>query len=192
MLNVQPFGEPRGDSAWRIASTPRRSTPSNSSSSTPLQWGRSRPTAERPAQRDCVVQSRRLQWGRSLSTAERAARESARQAAVLLQWGRSLSTAESRRRPSEDDRPRGLQWGRSLSTAESQGLNVFRQRVDAASMGPQSFDCGKDVRVRLGVKKLLLLQWGRSLSTAERSKHQWSGAFVTSFNGAAVFRLRKG
>src|SRR5258708_6397199 len=60
-----------------------------------------------------------------------------------------------------------LQWGRSLSTAEVRRSRSSRHWPAAASMGPQSFDCG---------------------SYTLRSPLRQN---ITSFNGAAVFRLRK-
>ena len=63
--------------------------------------------------------------------------------------------------------PRELQWGRSLSTAETV---AHRRRYNARAV----------------------LQWGRSLSTAEtRVADTVSKAEIMSFNGAAVFQLRK-
>ena len=92
-------------------------------------------------------------------------------------------------------------------------------RGNCASMGPQSFDCGKSLcaamrrtdrasrfnggavfRLRKATRILRLplavavLQWGRSLSTAERSAILLPDRRIDqpkSFNGAAVFRLRK-
>jgi len=64
--------------------------------------------------------------------------------------------------------------------------------LGSASMGPQSFDCGKATH-HATTSAMSLLQWGRSLSTAESgvgSRRDFPRR--GSFNGAAVFRLRKG
>src|SRR5258708_7506256 len=60
-----------------------------------------------------------------------------------------------------------LQWGRSLSTAEVPRTSSRDATADAASMGPQSFDCGSSSKFRVKSCAPASLQWGRSLSTAE-------------------------
>ena len=112
-----------------------------------------------------------------------------------------------------------LQWGRDLSIAESQSSATLRRpELGHASMGPRSFDRGKE-RARSRLRTIRVgLQWGRDLSIAE-STDSWTGATLqnkasmgprffdrgklaiavfgsvpneTGFNGAAIFRSRKG
>ena len=61
---------------------------------------------------------------------------------------------------------------------------------NTASTGPQSFDCG-NLDGLLARREAEALQRGRSLSTAEITACLISRARAQSFNGAAVFRLRK-
>ena len=60
-------------------------------------------------------------------------------------------------------------------------------------MGPRSFDRGKLERTGSLGDLTAVLQWGRDLSIAERSlPQQLLQRGYRGFNGAAIFRSRKG
>ena len=85
-----------------------------------------------------------------------------------------------------------LQWGRDLSIAERDYLELRKKKVQKASMGPRSFDRGKNLEVGMGRNVRTGLQWGRDLSIAERQ--YWCRKALRQsirFNGAAIFRSRK-
>ncbi len=83
-----------------------------------------------------------------------------------------------------------LQRGRSLSTAELPSISIIGLPADAASTGPQSFDCGISLECHIPAQVVRMLQRGRSLSTAELTACPSKGGTPPRFNGAAVFRLR--
>ena len=85
----------------------------------------------------------------------------------MLQWGRDLSIAESRNLEPPRSSQSALQWGRDLSIAERLPVSSTTSTSVTASMGPRSFDRGKDgcVTPLIGAGK--------------------------RFNGAAIFRSRK-
>ena len=59
-------------------------------------------------------------------------------------------------------------------------------------MGPHSFKCGKEAVGEYSEKLEELLQWGRTLSSAERGASALMNVkFIRSFNGAALFQVRK-
>src|SRR5579885_3265525 len=109
----------------------------------------------------------------------------------MLQWGRTLSSAEWRVRTRPPHFPDQLQWGRTLSSAECSGVTIGEgARIEAASMGPHSIECGMCSRVS-NFSFILKLQWGRTLSSAE-----WGAPGTISpmrrglgFNGAALYRV---
>ena len=84
-----------------------------------------------------------LQWGRSLSTAERSEFRRELIAEMSLQWGRSLSTAESRCQRPASRRPSSFN-GAAVFRLRKESVKEVWSRICMASMGPQSFDCGKD------------------------------------------------
>ena len=108
-----------------------------------------------------------LQWGRTLSSAESLLVKRLPSGCVPLQWGRTLSSAESEPANINPDAELVLQWGRTLSSAERQAKRDGRATNRAASMGPHSFKCGKSAK----------------LAPAD--------ALQISFNGAALFQVRK-
>ena len=107
-----------------------------------------------------------------------------------------------------------LQWGRDLSIAERL-LRSFMSTHLIASMGPRSFDRGKDevygvfygltgfngaaiFRSRKARRQVRAsngnggLQWGRDLSIAESARISGQRLLRRhGFNGAAIFRSRK-
>ena len=94
---------------------------------------------------------------------------SGRRSPALLQWGRTFSSAESWQiaRCQRNEVKARLQWGRTFSSAERQEQRVHAAEQKVASMGPHFFKCGK------------------------QSKHCARNSWNSSFNGAALFQVRK-
>ena len=141
-----------------------------------------------------VVRSRgTLQWGRSRTTAEMTMRSPVSRA--LLQWGRSRTTAEIN--------GAAVQWGRSRTTAEmipgtKWGRVQPANAEERASMGPQSYDCGNSLRStgHYFEARTLASMGPQSYDcgngpgpSAKTPMERIVGN--SSFNGAAVVRLRK-
>ena len=109
----------------------------------------------------------------------------------MLQWGRNLSVAEGSRSLKSTVISSLLQWGRNLSVAEGGSKHSTSGPPPTASMGPQPFGCGRPSCEKVLANRLRL-QWGRNLSVAEGRVSLLTGRLdLTSFNGAATFRLRK-
>ena len=89
-------------------------------------------------------------------------------ALVRLQWGRSLSTAERKPAAPFFDPQGGFNGAAVFRLRKALEDSVVRCD-ERASMGPQSFDCGKDSMPFPSRANTVSLQWGRSLSTAERA-----------------------
>ena len=157
-----------------------------------------------------------LQWGRSLSTAERLVQVVVVVDAKFRFNGAAVFRLRKGAQQKEVWKCNGCFNGaavfrlRKASTPATfrlpmrcfNGAAVFRLRKDQrqrggrgreglASMGPQSFDCGKN-NYESRPTPAGGLQWGRSLSTAESGRPRLSRFARHGFNGAAVFRLRKG
>ena len=139
-----------------------------------------------------LVSSGELQWGRTLSSAESRPHPSnkrrdgcfngaalfqvrkAKEDALLYACKLSFNGAALFQVRKEHANGNGLhclvklQWGRTLSSAESHTEERGGALRSAASMGPHSFKCGKEV-------------------IAERVA-DW----LACFNGAALFQVRKG
>ena len=138
-------------------------------------------------------------------------------AGLNLQWGRTLSSAERDIVLSHHDaKPKPFN-GAALFQVRKENLpGRAGYYMDAPSMGPHSFKCGKSMRgsagntraetfngaalfqVRKGLCGWLMrwpfqcLQWGRTLSSAERAlKDSAKRKTKAAFNGAALFQVRK-
>ena len=162
---------------------------------------------------------RRLQWGRTFSSAESrqsAVRQPLREKA--LQWGRTFSSAESPFSESNDisilsrfngaalfqvrkvfqaDLPFSaqslLQWGRTFSSAESSKLANSPTRQNAKLQWGRTFSSAESEYWESHFRRTIpRLQWGRTFSSAESNPlHRFVALALTSFNGAALFQVRK-
>ena len=109
-----------------------------------------------------------LQWGRTLSSAERWIGKPPCSPLVCGFNGAALF--QVRKVIQVDAKPRRvcpLQWGRTLSSAERRCDKPPKEKHRKASMGPHSFKCGKT------------------------ENFSDSSAMAMSFNGAALFQVRK-
>ena len=108
-----------------------------------------------------------------------------------LQWGRNLSVAEgatSRRRPMGSGQ---LQWGRNLSVAEGDTIHKIQDINYVASMGPQPFGCGRRVVYTPFPDTVCASMGPQPFGCGRLLAPALGRATMTSFNGAATFRLRK-
>ena len=134
-----------------------------------LQWGRTLSSAERSCKKDSVLCMVNCFNGAALFQVRKGGpKKKGNIWMQKLQWGRTLSSAESCDLWNNIDPCILLQWGRTLSSAESGRLQLMRNAARKASMGPHSFKCGKR---------------RRRMPPSKKSK---------SFNGAALFQVRKG
>ena len=131
-----------------------------------LQWGRDLSIAERASGPVPCYTSSMLQWGRDLSIAERMTLRHGVELDNLLQWGRDLSIAE--RFVALLGRALGSRFNGAAIFRSRKGRELVKQAIDTlASMGPRSFDRGKDTMTRPMPRR------------------------ARCFNGAAIFRSRK-
>ena len=217
------------------------STSASASSICRLQWGRTLSSAEVPPSKEFRTKKPRLQWGRTLSSAEvmlesnsdeiaeeasmgphsfkcgsenrlqmnkpnyrrfnGAALFQVRKFGVLpsiirmwttLQWGRTLSSAEV-----ETNLPRvrtgaGLQWGRTLSSAEVSRNSAVMKPLTSASMGPHSFKCGSNAKLRREGQNMASFN-GAALFQVRKCRYEGKTPtiYLLGFNGAALFQVRK-
>ena len=110
----------------------------------------------------------------------------------LLQWGRTLSSAESANFKELFRLMGSLQWGRTLSSAERILYLWLQQNLHFASMGPHSFKCGKSTSSGSWMRQLFFASMGpHSFKCGKLFKRYMQTHFWLSFNGAALFQVRK-
>ena len=90
------------------------------------------------------------------------------------------------------EKARWLQWGRDLSIAESRVEGYDDPSLARASMGPRSFDRGKQ-RASGRFKPLQATGFNGAAIFRSRKESRLEGATLIwwRFNGAAIFRSRK-
>ena len=182
-----------------------------------LQWGRTLSSAERFFKRRSCPSSCGLQWGRTLSSAESSPLAYPNSACLSLQWGRTLSSAESDLNLAGEsacgfasmgphsfkcgkgthhllgeNNPNALQWGRTLSSAERCSVAIGLPAMRRQLQWGRTLSSAERLRRARNWTTSCGLQWGRTLSSAERAyDYDLTSALRSSFNGAALFQVRK-
>ena len=133
-----------------------------------------------------------LQWGRNFIVAEMGGGVYSNRFTFVLQWGRNFIVAEINQRTSERSGNPQLQWGRNFIVAEIRSRPYAGTLRLGASMGPQLYRCGNELRLSYALPQniasmgLQLYRCGNCNCTSPLST-MWT----LRFNGAATLSLRK-
>ena len=109
----------------------------------------------------------------------------------VLQWGRTLSSAEVISPTGRSPTTCTLQWGRTLSSAEVRHPALAPRGCPGASMGPHSFKCGSNIEDLIETAQGLASMGPHSFKCGSFPYVSFGLCRTKSFNGAALFQVRK-